>query len=70
MAHQAKKDGDVVGWHWPPGAQGTDELREVQIDTNAWKSFVHRQFFVDRLMPGSLTCTETAAQTTAWRQTT
>ena len=56
MAHQAKKDGDVVGWHWrAPEPKERTQLREVQIDTNAWKSFVHRQFFVDRLMPGSLT---------------
>ena len=30
-------------------------MREVQIDTNHFKSHIHRQFFVDRLLPGSLT---------------
>jgi hypothetical protein len=56
MAHQAKKDGDIVGYHWrAPEPKDRNTLREVQIDTNAWKTFVHRQFFVDRLLPGSLT---------------
>jgi hypothetical protein len=56
MAHQPKKDGDIVGYHWrAPEPKDRHELREVQIDTNAFKSFVHRQFFVDKALPGSLT---------------
>ena len=56
MAHQPKKDGDIVGYHWrAPEPKDRHELREVRIDTNAWKSFVHKAFFVDRLLPGSLT---------------
>jgi hypothetical protein len=50
------KEGDVVGWHWrAPEPKDRKSLREVQIDTNHFKSFLHKQFLVDRLLPGSLT---------------
>lgn len=56
MSARAKKDGDIVGYHWiAPEPRDRHELREVQIDTNAWKSFIHKRFFVDKLLPGSLT---------------
>ena len=56
MSERTKKPGDIVGWHWcAPEPKDRKRLREVQIDTNHYKSFVHKQFFVDKLLPGSLT---------------
>ncbi len=49
MSHYTPKAGDVVGWHWQaltPMERKT--MRAVKIDTNHFKSFVHKQFFVDR----------------------
>ena len=56
MSERVKKPGDIAGWHWcAPKPKDRKRLREVQIDTNHYKSFVHKQFFVDKLLPGSLT---------------
>jgi len=56
MSQRTKKLGDEAGWHWcAPEPKDRKSLREVQIDTNHFKSFIHKQLFVDRLLPGSLT---------------
>ena len=56
MSQRAKKPGDIVGWHWcAPEPKDRKSLREVQIDTNHWKTFLHKQLFVDKLLPGTLT---------------
>jgi phage terminase large subunit GpA-like protein len=56
MSSYAPKPGDIIGWHWQAlEPKDRRSLREVRIDTNHWKSCVHQQFRVDRLLPGSLT---------------
>jgi phosphoribosyl 1,2-cyclic phosphodiesterase len=45
----------VQGWHWRAPAPKAGVLRGVQIDTNHFKSHVHKELFVDPLRPGSFT---------------
>ncbi len=50
------KPGDAIGWHWRAlEPKDRKSIREIQIDTNHFKSFIHKQLFVDPLLPGSLT---------------
>lgn len=55
MAEWKINPGDVVGWHWRAPAPKAGALRGVQIDTNHFKSHVHKELFVDPLRPGNFT---------------
>ena len=55
MAEWKVNPGDVQGWHWRAPAPKAGVLRGVQIDTNHFKSHVHKELFVDPLRPGSFT---------------
>jgi hypothetical protein len=56
MSAQKRKPGERRGDHWCfPKVSGTKEFPHCALDTNYWKSFLHRRFLTAPGDPGALT---------------
>ncbi|HUX16267.1 MAG TPA: terminase gpA endonuclease subunit, partial [Phycisphaerae bacterium] len=56
FAAYSRKPGETLGHHWRiPNVRGTREFPFVAVDTNYWKSFVHRSLAIGAGEPGALT---------------
>ncbi len=56
MATRKRKAGEQHGDHWyQPNTRGTREFPYVAVDTNYWKSFIHRALLTAPGDPGAMT---------------